>query len=482
MKRSVYANKITALFLVLLTVLLLPGAAFAEAQLPFQEVESPAWDHIISVVAGRGFTVGLRSDGRVAYAGDNNSDEIRKIGSWRDIVRIEHRGEHSPYVVGYRSDGSIALAFLDNQLVEKEKNEPEAAVRGWYQNRWTEADFEGWTDITCLLLDYYFALGLRSDGSVLAAIREAGQEPELLQKLRELKATVEQWESIRQIETYGSDLFRYRYYDYNMVTDAYNVGDGCIIVLAAGLRENGEMVTTDDSCLQVQAMDSSADFLQPWPEPSEWKHVRELVHGRYGSSMRPFLFAIREDGTVLGIVKEYEIPEYDGERFIGFGTKPYDHVQSMCFAMNEIYMLKDDGSVSVLTESSWDVDQEITTWTDISQLAGGTNGQFSAEGIPMGLRTDGRVLAVGNSAEEVAGWKEIKKLVVGIQYSIGISSDGKVVSFNSDPLLESWSDMIDIIPSTSGWLYGDEHYVGLKSDGTVVAAGDNTYGQCNVGG
>jgi len=29
---------------------------------------------------------------------------------------------------------------------------------------------------------------------------------------------------------------------------------------------------------------------------------------------------------------------------------------------------------------------------------------------------------------------------------------------------------------------GDVHTVGVKSDGTVVAVGEHTYGQCNVGG
>jgi alpha-tubulin suppressor-like RCC1 family protein len=29
---------------------------------------------------------------------------------------------------------------------------------------------------------------------------------------------------------------------------------------------------------------------------------------------------------------------------------------------------------------------------------------------------------------------------------------------------------------------GEFHTVGLKADGTVVAVGDNSFGQCNVGG
>ena len=43
-----------------------------------------------------------------------------------------------------------------------------------------------------------------------------------------------------------------------------------------------------------------------------------------------------------------------------------------------------------------------------------------------------------------------------------------------DADVESWTDITDI--ST-----GDSHLVALKKDGTVLAAGDNQYGQCNVG-
>ncbi|MEE0265742.1 MAG: RCC1 domain-containing protein, partial [Acutalibacteraceae bacterium] len=39
--------------------------------------------------------------------------------------------------------------------------------------------------------------------------------------------------------------------------------------------------------------------------------------------------------------------------------------------------------------------------------------------------------------------------------------------------IEEWTDIIDIATS-------DYHAVGLKSDGTVVAIGDNRKGQCNV--
>ncbi|MBW7452941.1 chromosome condensation regulator, partial [Paenibacillus sepulcri] len=40
------------------------------------------------------------------------------------------------------------------------------------------------------------------------------------------------------------------------------------------------------------------------------------------------------------------------------------------------------------------------------------------------------------------------------------------------------NDWRDIVAVAAGWRLS----VGLKSDGTVVAVGDNEYGQCDVGG
>ena len=85
-------RKATAMLVVCMLLLGVLTPAWAEqeaAHHPAAGYDGPGWDHLISLAAGDGFTVGLRSDGRVAYAGDNNSDEIRKIGSWKDIARIE---------------------------------------------------------------------------------------------------------------------------------------------------------------------------------------------------------------------------------------------------------------------------------------------------------------------------------------------------------------------------------------------------------
>ena len=68
-------------------------------------------------------------------------------------------------------------------------------------------------------------------------------------------------------------------------------------------------------------------------------------------------------------------------------------------------------------------------------------------------------------------------LAAGYFHTVGICSDGTVVAAgdNEDGQcnVDSWTDIVAV---AAGWT----HTVGLRSDGTVVAVGDNYYGQCDV--
>jgi hypothetical protein len=77
-------------------------------------------------------------------------------------------------------------------------------------------------------------------------------------------------------------------------------------------------------------------------------------------------------------------------------------------------------------------------------------------------------------------------LASGSKHIVGLNSDGTVIAagFNSygQCNVGEWTDIVQISA-------GGSHTVGLKSDGTVICAGDNHYGQCeaqptsrNVGG
>ena len=74
--------------------------------------------------------------------------------------------------------------------------------------------------------------------------------------------------------------------------------------------------------------------------------------------------------------------------------------------------------------------------------------------------------------------KPVPMVTGGVGHTVGLKSGGTVVVVGDNSYgqcnVGDWTDIIQV----DG---GGEHTVGLKSDGTVVAVGDNEYGQCNVG-
>lgn len=77
-------------------------------------------------------------------------------------------------------------------------------------------------------------------------------------------------------------------------------------------------------------------------------------------------------------------------------------------------------------------------------------------------------------------WRGIVKpsvISIGYDFIVGLKSDGTVIATgrNSDGQCDvsNWENIISVSA-------GFEHTVGLKSDGTVVAVGSNNWGQCNA--
>ena len=82
----------------------------------------------------------------------------------------------------------------------------------------------------------------------------------------------------------------------------------------------------------------------------------------------------------------------------------------------------------------------------------------------------------------MADWTDIVAVSAGNDHTVGLKSDGTVVAVgdNDDGQCEV-ADWTDIVAVSAG--YG--HTVGLKSDGTVVATkytGKYYFGQCDVAG
>ncbi len=82
-----------------------------------------------------------------------------------------------------------------------------------------------------------------------------------------------------------------------------------------------------------------------------------------------------------------------------------------------------------------------------------------------------------DTTSDVYKWRDIVGISSGYSHTVGLKSDGTVVAtgndFSNQCKVDDWEDIVAISA-------GEYHTVGLKKDGTVVAVGDNSAGQCDI--
>lgn len=93
------------------------------------------------------------------------------------------------------------------------------------------------------------------------------------------------------------------------------------------------------------------------------------------------------------------------------------------------------------------------------------------------LKSDGTVITFGSNTAgrcDLSHWTDIIAVSAGVNFSMGLKSDGTVMTTLS--WFSKYKDWNNIIAIAAGY----QHMVALRADGTVVAEGDNYDGQCNV--
>lgn len=136
--------------------------------------------------------------------------------------------------------------------------------------------------------------------------------------------------------------------------------------------------------------------------------------------------------------------------------------------------------------------KDVLAWRDIVSISAGT---YHA----LGLKVDGTVVSTGflkpdkiidivtsyvgpdRGQTNVSNWENITAVAAGTYHSVGLRSNGTVVAVGDNSCgqceVSDWRDIIQIAA-------GQNHTVGLKKDGTVVctqlslSSGDD--GQCNT--
>lgn len=164
------------------------------------------------------------------------------------------------------------------------------------------------------------------------------------------------------------------------------------------------------------------------------------------------------------------------------GGKAYrklTNVVSISTSPNYLAALKDDGTVEAVAMGLASVEAErmfsqIAEWTDMADVAISDSAAF-------GLKKDGKVVTASTKEDRVCkgidNWAKIIDVDAGDKYVAGVREDGtvRICTWEKElDLCKDWTDVTAISVSS--------HVVGLKSDGTVVAVGENAYGQCDVSG
>ena len=122
----------------------------------------------------------------------------------------------------------------------------------------------------------------------------------------------------------------------------------------------------------------------------------------------------------------------------------------------------------------------------------------AGERFVVGLTENGSVIGDGHKDDGqiyFKSWKKEKFIAIdtGWRFTVGLTKNKELKfsgiygdqykDFNENKT--EWKDVVNISAAggdTTGKKRGSGHTVGLKSDGTVVAVGDNSWGQCNVYG
>lgn len=188
---------------------------------------------------------------------------------------------------------------------------------------------------------------------------------------------------------------------------------------------------------------------------------------------------VTEDGRVL----------FSGEQFADAGKlSEWTNIVSVSASSEFLAGLKEDGTVVIAKRRShYNYRIDVSEWKDIVDISVG-------EQYVVGLRGDGTLTAQGIDGygeTDIDDWRDIVQIDTGWQHTVGLDKNGDIhiagmyaseleTKIEDNP--EEWTDIVSIATggSSNSRTQGRGHIVGLRRDGTVVAVGDNTYGQCNV--
>ncbi len=303
--------------------------------LPVRVVEDPG--RIVSVDVSASHIAAVYADGTVdaIYFNEDYFNTRSDIQKWRDIVTVSTGNQHT---VGLRSDGTVVAAGF---------------------NLYGECDVSDWSDIVDITAGYSFTAGLKSDGTVV-------------------------------------------YTGYNNLSHLYDVSD-----------------LTD--VIAIDASHASGRALDCLLSDGTWIRRGHVGGGEWGNSEKMYTFidvATDENGYIS---KAGDIIDISAGTACSVGLKANGTVKL-------VKNLKLDGNPGypkpdILMPGAYDV----SSWRDIVSVSSNTE-------HVVGLRKDGTVALTGplnpryKQHFDMSDWTNITGIYAGGEYIIGLAEDGTILA------------------------------------------------------
>lgn len=183
-----------------------------------------------------------------------------------------------------------------------------------------------------------------------------------------------------------------------------------------------------------------------------------------------YILILKNDGTV----HSYSTDDVDRSEY----TKDWKDIVSIAISPDIVYGLKKDGTVEYSKYvSNSDSNVNVENWTNIVQI------EPCLHGGVVGLKDDGTIVYSGVDRRcilDLKEWSDIVQLSGSNTLLVGLKIDGTIVctytAAYTNINMEDESDVIQL--STNN--YDSNNVALIRKDGSVVAYGDNSSGQCYV--
>lgn len=239
------------------------------------------------------------------------------------------------------------------------------------------------------------------------------------------------------------------------------------MTVTAGLKSDGTIITTSKNLNnEIEKADS------PWQNA-------DIVAISVGNS---YIVGLDSDGTL----KSAGHDAGDGQREVN----DWANIVAIAMGWRHTVGLNSTGNVLITGYGSSRQFNQMQLnkedWSNIIAIAAG-GGDDVGDGHTVGLRKDGRVVAVGDNEFnqcEVGLWENIIAIAAGDWFTMGLDKDGQIfITKPSQDVIDKYHLYTDVL-NAENWsntgvitiAAGGGSAIGLYENGDVIAAG---YGQYN---